>query len=83
MESAVIEVPHPDFGESVVGLLIAEPGTTLSTESIMAALGDKLARFKQPKKLIVMSGFPRNTMGKLQKNVLRDQFAEMFNVSKT
>ncbi len=78
LESAVIGVPHPDFGESVVGLLVAEPNATLSTEDIMAVLGEQLARFKQPKKLIVMSEFPRNTMGKLQKNILRDQFADIF-----
>ena len=78
LESAVIGVPHPDFGESVVGLLVAEPNATLSTEDIMAVLGEQLARFKQPKKLIVMSEFPRNTMGKLQKNILRDQFADTF-----
>lgn len=82
LESAVIGVPHPDFGESVVGLLVAEPGVILSIERIMATLGDQLARFKQPKKLIVMSEFPRNTMGKLQKNVLREQFAETFSAAK-
>ena len=78
LESAVIGVPHPDFGESVVGLLVAEPDATLSTEAVMAALGEQLARFKQPKMLIVMSEFPRNTMGKLQKNILREQFADTF-----
>lgn len=78
LESAVIGVPHPDFGESVVGLLVPEPGATLSTDAIMAVLGEQLARFKQPKKLVVMEEFPRNTMGKLQKNVLRDQFAGTF-----
>ncbi|MGB5837374.1 MAG: malonyl-CoA synthase [Albidovulum sp.] len=82
LESAVIGVPHPDFGESVVGLLVAEPGATVSTESIMAALGDQLARFKQPKQLIVMTEFPRNAMGKLQKNILREQFAETFSAAK-
>jgi malonyl-CoA/methylmalonyl-CoA synthetase len=78
LESAVIGVPHPDFGESVVGLIVAEPGASVSTDSIMAVLGDQLARFKQPKKLIVMDAFPRNTMGKLQKNILRDQFSQTF-----
>jgi malonyl-CoA/methylmalonyl-CoA synthetase len=78
LESAVIGVPHPDFGESVLGLLVAQPGVTLSTDTIMAALADQLARFKQPKKLIVIAEFPRNTMGKLQKNILRDQFADTF-----
>lgn len=78
LESAVIGVPHPDFGESVVGLLVAEPGASLSTDNIMATLAEQLARFKQPKRLIVMSEFPRNTMGKLQKNILRSQFADTF-----
>jgi malonyl-CoA/methylmalonyl-CoA synthetase len=78
----VIGVPHPDFGESVIGLLVAEPGATLSTDAIMATLGDQLARFKQPKKLIVMEEFPRNTMGKLQKNILRAQFEDIFNPAK-
>ena len=78
LESAVIGVPHPDFGESVLGLLVAEPGAALSPDDIMAALGDRLARFKQPKRLIVVEDFPRNTMGKLQKNLLRDQFADVF-----
>lgn len=78
LESAVIGVPHPDFGESVLGLLVAEPGASLSPDDIMAALGDRLARFKQPKRLIVVDEFPRNTMGKLQKNLLRDQFADVF-----
>jgi malonyl-CoA/methylmalonyl-CoA synthetase len=82
LESAVIGVPHPDFGESVVGLLVANPGATVSIENIMAALGDQLARFKLPKKLIVMSEFPRNAMGKLQKNVLREEFAEIFHTAK-
>jgi malonyl-CoA/methylmalonyl-CoA synthetase len=82
LESAVIGVPHSDFGESVVGLLVAKPGVELSTEIIMAALAGQLARFKQPKKLIVMNTFPRNTMGKLQKNILREQFAETFSVTK-
>ena len=81
LESAVIGVPHPDFGESVVGLLVAEPGAKLSTDAIMAALSDQLARFKQPKKLVVMDAFPRNTMGKLQKNILRDQFADTFSAT--
>ena len=83
LESAVIGVPHPDFGESVVALLVAEPGVTLSPDSIMEALGEELARFKQPKKLIVMPAFPRNTMGKLQKNLLREQFADTFGPAKT
>ena len=78
LESAVVAAPHPDFGESPVGVLVAEPGATLDLDAIAAAIGETLARFKQPKKLVVLDELPRNTMGKVQKNVLRDQFADLF-----
>ena len=83
LESAVIGVPHSDFGEGVVGLIVAEPGAVISTERIMGVLGEQLARFKQPKKLIVMAEFPRNTMGKLQKNILREQFVDIFDAAQS
>ena len=78
LESAVVGVPHPDFGEGVVGVLVAKPGVTLDTEAISAAIHSKIARFKQPKQLFVLPELPRNTMGKVQKNVLRDQYADVF-----
>jgi malonyl-CoA/methylmalonyl-CoA synthetase len=78
LESAVVGVPHPDFGEGVVGVLVAKPGVTLDTETISAAIHSKIARFKQPKQLFVLSELPRNTMGKVQKNLLRDQYAKVF-----
>ncbi|MEY8828032.1 malonyl-CoA synthase [Sedimentitalea sp. XS_ASV28] len=78
LESAVIGVPHPDFGETVVGVLVAEPGTTPDPEAIMAAAAQSLARFKHPRKLIVLPELPRNTMGKVQKNLLRTQFDGLF-----
>ncbi|APX88831.1 malonyl-CoA synthase [Brevirhabdus pacifica] len=78
LESAVIGVPHPDFGESVVGVLVAEPGATPDTDAIAGALGGELARFKQPRRLVVVDELPRNTMGKVQKNLLRDRFADSF-----
>ena len=78
LESAVIGVPHPDFGEGVVGVLVAKPGVTLNTEAISTAIHSKIARFKQPKQLFVLPELPRNTMGKVQKNVLRDQYADVF-----
>ncbi|SMX41048.1 malonate--CoA ligase [Maliponia aquimaris] len=78
LESAVIGVPHPDFGESPVGVLVAKPGEAPSLPQIEAALGTSLARFKQPRKLVVLDELPRNTMGKVQKNVLRAQFADLF-----
>jgi malonyl-CoA/methylmalonyl-CoA synthetase len=73
-ESAVIGVPHADFGESVVGVLTVEEGKTADLDAIMAALRDNLAGFKHPRKLIVIDELPRNSMGKVQKNTLREKF---------
>jgi malonyl-CoA/methylmalonyl-CoA synthetase len=78
LESAVIGVPHTDFGETVVAVLIAKPGVTLDVESIEKNIAQSLARFKQPKKFVVIDELPRNTMGKVQKNLLRDQFGHLF-----
>ncbi|MEY3046517.1 MAG: long-chain-fatty-acid--CoA ligase [Pseudomonadota bacterium] len=78
LESAVIGVPHPDFGEGVVGVLVPQAGCTLDVEQIAETLKPKIARFKQPKQLFVLPELPRNTMGKVQKNVLRDQYAQVF-----
>ncbi|MFC2969006.1 malonate--CoA ligase [Acidimangrovimonas pyrenivorans] len=78
LESAVIGVPHPDFGEAVFGVLVAAKGETPDEGAIQAALGGKLAKFKQPKGLAVVEALPRNTMGKVQKNILREMFADRF-----
>ena len=71
-ESAVIGVPHPDFGEGVVAVVVPEKGAGVTAEDVMAGIGDKLAKFKQPKRVVIVDELPRNTMGKVQKNVLRD-----------
>jgi len=76
LESAVIGVPHPDFGEAVVAVLVRDGDPDL--EVIKAALKDQLAGFKQPKALLLASELPRNTMGKVQKNVLRDLHRDLF-----
>ncbi|MCV2869600.1 malonyl-CoA synthase [Defluviimonas sp. WL0002] len=78
LESAVIGVPHPDFGETVLAVLVPKPGKTPDLEAIDAAARKSLARFKHPRKLIVLDQLPRNTMGKVQKNVLRERYADMF-----
>ncbi|MDO9638304.1 MAG: malonyl-CoA synthase [Pseudotabrizicola sp.] len=78
LESAVIGVPHPDFGEAVVAVLVAAKGATIDTTAIAAALGQSLARFKQPKQILVLPDLPRNTMGKVQKNLLRQDYADLF-----
>ena len=78
LESAVIGVPHRDFGETVLGLLVAEPGVNLDLAAIGSAVAAELARFKHPRELIVLPELPRNTMGKVQKNLLRADYANLF-----
>ena len=78
LESAVIGVPHPDFGETVLGVIVLENGASPETDEMMEAVSKSLARFKHPRKLVVLDELPRNTMGKVQKNVLRDQYLGMF-----
>ena len=78
LESAVIGAPHPDLGEGVVAVLVPRPGATLDTEMIGAAIRDGIARFKQPRRYYVVDELPRNTMGKVQKNLLRERFADAF-----
>lgn len=77
-ESAVIGIPHADFGETVLGLIVAEPGKTPDLDAIAKAAATSLARFKHPRKLIVVDALPRNAMGKVQKNVLREEYRELF-----
>ena len=77
-ESAVIGVPHGDFGEAVVALIVPSANAQVDEVAIKAALAEQLARFKLPKAVIAVESFPRNTMGKLQKNLLRDQYRDLF-----
>ena len=77
-ESAVIGVPHPDFGEAVLAVLVPEPGHSPAPDAIGAALAAGLARYKQPKAYRIVTELPRNTMGKVQKNLLRDHYADTF-----
>lgn len=76
-ESAVIGVPHPDFGEAVVAVVVGD-GADISAADIMAGIKDQLARFKQPKRIEFVDSLPRNTMGKVQKNVLRETYGSTF-----
>ena len=77
-ESAVVGVAHPDFGEVGVAVVIAKPGAKVQPEAILAELKSKLANFKIPKRCFVVAELPRNTMGKVQKNLLRDQYKALF-----
>jgi malonyl-CoA/methylmalonyl-CoA synthetase len=77
VESAVIGVPHPDFGEAVVAVVVAEPDAALSEHDLISALKTKIANFKVPKRIFVTDELPRNAMGKVQKNLLRHQFGKI------
>jgi len=77
-ESAVIGVPHPDFGEGVVAVVIARAGARIDTDALIAGLKEKIANFKVPKRVFVVDELPRNTMGKVQKNLLREQHKSAF-----
>ena len=77
-ESALVGVPHPDFGEVGVAVVIAKPGAQLNGEAIIAALKSQLANFKIPKRCFITTELPRNTMGKVQKNLLREQYKNLF-----
>jgi len=78
LESAVVGLPHADFGEAVFAVLVAQPGTVLDPAEVLAGLSDRLARYKQPKAAIVVDALPRNTMGKVQKAELRKTYAGWF-----
>ncbi len=77
-ESAVVGVPHPDFGEVGVAVVVRKPGEALDPEQVIATLKARLANFKIPKRCFVVDDLPRNTMGKVQKNLLRDQHKHIF-----
>jgi malonyl-CoA/methylmalonyl-CoA synthetase len=77
-ESAVVGVPHPDFGEAVVAVVVARGGAALATAAIVAALKSTIAHFKVPKHVKLVDALPRNAMGKVQKKLLREQLAALF-----
>ena len=77
-ESAVIGVPHPDFGEGVVAVVVAQPGASLDAAAMIGKLKASIANFKVPKHLFVVPDLPRNAMGKVQKNLLREQHKALF-----
>jgi malonyl-CoA/methylmalonyl-CoA synthetase len=78
IESAVIGVPHADFGEGVTAVLVCSKGSEVSEASVLKALDGRLAKFKMPKRVFVVDELPRNAMGKVQKNILRDTYSKIF-----
>ncbi|KUF11291.1 malonate--CoA ligase [Pseudoponticoccus marisrubri] len=78
LESAVIGVPHPDFGETPVAVLVPEAGATPDLDAIKTTVTTALARFKHPRHMVVVDALPRNTMGKVQKAALRETYKALF-----
>lgn len=78
IESAVIGIPHRDFGEGVTAVVVRNAGSAIDEAAILTAISDRLAKFKHPKRVVFVNELPRNTMGKVQKSVLRDQFKELY-----
>ena len=78
LESAVIGVAHPDFGEAVVAVVVPEADASITAAAIAQALSVRLAKFKQPKQIVLVSELPRNTMGKVQKKALREDYADLY-----
>jgi malonyl-CoA/methylmalonyl-CoA synthetase len=78
IESAVIGVPHADFGEGVTAVLVCNKGADVNEAAVLKALDGRLAKFKMPKRIFVVDELPRNTMGKVQKNVLRDTYKDIY-----
>ena len=80
-ESAIVGVPHPDFGEVGVAVVTPKPGAQLDGDALVAALKSQLANFKIPKRCFIEAELPRNTMGKVQKNLLRERYQGLFSAA--
>jgi malonyl-CoA/methylmalonyl-CoA synthetase len=81
VESAVIGVPHADFGEGVTAVVVRHRDADVSETSVLKGLDGRLAKFKMPKRVFIVDELPRNTMGKVQKNVLRDTYKDIYTKS--
>jgi malonyl-CoA/methylmalonyl-CoA synthetase len=82
IESAVIGVPHADFGEGVTAVVVCDKAAKVDEPSVLKALEGRLAKFKMPKRVIVVDELPRNAMGKVQKNILREAYADIYTKAK-
>jgi malonyl-CoA/methylmalonyl-CoA synthetase len=77
-ESAVIGVAHPDFGEGVTAVVVRAPSSQITGAEILGAIAERVAKYKHPKRVIFVDELPRNTMGKVQKNLLRDTYKDLY-----
>ena len=83
IESAVIGCPHKDFGEGVTAVIVKQPGAALDDRGVLKALDGRLAKFKLPKAVMFVDALPRNTMGKVLKNELRERYKDIYAMKKT
>jgi malonyl-CoA/methylmalonyl-CoA synthetase len=81
VESAVIGLPHADFGEAVTAVVVAARDANIDEAGVRSALEGRLANFKLPKRVVFVAELPRNAMGKVQKSVLRDTYARLYESS--
>ncbi|TJW13892.1 MAG: malonyl-CoA synthase [Mesorhizobium sp.] len=81
-ESAVIGIAHPDFGEGVTAIVVRAPASTITAAEIIEAIAGWVAKYKHPKRVIFVDELPRNTMGKVQKNLLRETYKDLYTSSK-
>ena len=82
-ESAVIGVAHPDFGEGVTAIVVRAPASTVGAAEILSAIAGRIAKYKHPKQVIFVDELPRNTMGKVQKNLLRETYKGLYVANKS
>ena len=82
LECAVVSTPDPQWGEVPAAFVVRKPGRELSQEELGDFLRGRIAKFKMPKKVIVVAELPRNTMGKVQKNILRDTYSDIYSKPK-
>ncbi|HYG27593.1 MAG TPA: AMP-binding protein, partial [Caulobacteraceae bacterium] len=78
VESAVVALPHPDLGEAVTAVVAVGQSARLTEAMVLSALSERLARFKQPKRVVFVEDLPRNAMGKVQKALLRERYASLY-----
>jgi malonyl-CoA/methylmalonyl-CoA synthetase len=78
----VIGIPHADFGEGVTAVVVRKNGADLDEQAVLKALDGRLAKYKQPKRVLFVEDLPRNTMGKVQKNLLRDTYKDLYDRSR-
>lgn len=78
MSSAVIGLPHRDFGEGVTAVVVAEKGKSPTEAVILERLQSRLAKFKLPKRVLFVDDLPRNAMGKVQKALMRQTYTDLY-----